>query len=108
MLWFVRFCLWLMARAVLSLRYRVTVRGWENLNGKGGPILVLPNHPAYIDPPIVLTLLWRRLNPRPLLYGGHFNNPLLYPLMKALDALELPNTDKPGRRVRKQVQAAIG
>jgi acyl-CoA synthetase (AMP-forming)/AMP-acid ligase II/1-acyl-sn-glycerol-3-phosphate acyltransferase/acyl carrier protein len=107
MLRLLRFCLWLAARAVLALRYRVTVRGWEKLDGLSGPILVLPNHPAYSDPPVVLTLLWRRLRPRPMMYASNFENPVLYPLMKLLNALEVPDTEKASRRARKQAEEAV-
>ena len=107
MLGALRYLLWLVGRLVLSLRYRVRVHGGEKLDGLKGPVLVLPNHPAYIDPPLVMMLLWRRLDLRPLLFGGNFNNPLLYPIMKVLDGVELPDTDRPGRRIRKQTEAAI-
>ena len=43
---------WWFARCVLSLRYRVKVTGREQLAGVRGA-LVLPNHPAYIDPALV-------------------------------------------------------
>ena len=53
--------LWLMvnlARLILSLRYRVVVRGQEEIlaRGKGG-ILVVSNHPALIDPIVLGTWL---------------------------------------------------
>ena len=41
-----------------------------------GPILILPNHPGYIDPPIVITTLFPTLHPRPLLFEGNFGHNL--------------------------------
>ena len=41
-------------RWLLRLRYRVRVIGLEKLQSLDGPTLVMPNHPAYIDPPLVL------------------------------------------------------
>src|SRR5579884_2079608 len=107
MLRLVRFILWLLLRGFLSLRYRVSVRGWDKLNDLHAPLLVLPNHPGYSDPPLVLSLLWRRLNLRPMMFASNFANPLLYPLMKILDALEVPDTERPSRRARKQAEEAV-
>jgi long-chain-fatty-acid--[acyl-carrier-protein] ligase len=56
-----------LVRALLSLRYRVTVKGLDALGDK--PLrgcLVLPNHPALIDPLIVLSALYPALEPTTL------------------------------------------
>src|SRR5262245_13575906 len=55
----------LVAWVVLSLRYRVRVEGIEKLEGFEGPALILPNHPAYIDPALILMALGPTLRPRP-------------------------------------------
>jgi acyl-CoA synthetase (AMP-forming)/AMP-acid ligase II/1-acyl-sn-glycerol-3-phosphate acyltransferase/acyl carrier protein len=54
-------------RRFVGLRYRVTVRGLENIAapGKDSPILFLPNHPALMDPIIVYSQL-AGIRPRPL------------------------------------------
>ena len=44
---------WTVCRLLLSLRYRVRVEGLEQLDALSGATLVLPNHPAYIDPLLV-------------------------------------------------------
>ncbi|MFS8563771.1 MAG: hypothetical protein LVR00_05430 [Rhabdochlamydiaceae bacterium] len=47
-------------KTCLRLRYRVHVRGLENLkrlHNKSGT-LFLPSHPAEIDPVILMTILW--------------------------------------------------
>jgi 1-acyl-sn-glycerol-3-phosphate acyltransferase len=53
----VRYGLWLLAKCLLPLRYRLHVSGLESLRGFHGPVIVLPNHPGYIEPVIVRTLL---------------------------------------------------
>ena len=80
MLWLIRWGLWLLARLILPLRYRIQCQvanpEAENGNPKSegrnsnigfripdiglpeGPVLFLPNHPGYIDPMIVLTLAY--------------------------------------------------
>ncbi len=55
----------IIAKWVLSLRYRVRISGIEAIaaGGKGG-ILFLPNHPALIDPVIIYAYLRGRFAPR--------------------------------------------
>ncbi len=52
-------------RFLLSLRYRINVRGLDQIekNGDEG-IVFLPNHPALIDPIILLAILYPRFAPR--------------------------------------------
>jgi long-chain-fatty-acid--[acyl-carrier-protein] ligase len=95
------------ARLVLSLRYRVRVHGWEQLRGLKGATLILPNHPGYIDPPLVLSTLWPALHPRPLLWEGMFRSPILAPVMKLLNALQVPDLDRPSAEARAQTEQAI-
>ncbi|MGH2612516.1 MAG: 1-acyl-sn-glycerol-3-phosphate acyltransferase, partial [Rhabdochlamydiaceae bacterium] len=74
---------YLLIRAMLSIRYRLRVRGIENLNpktlSKKGGILFLPNHPAEIDPVLLTLVLWGRYRAHPLvvepfyyLKGAHY------------------------------------
>ncbi len=82
---------WTVVRWLLSLRYRVRVSGREALAGLEGPTLVMPNHPGYIDPALVLAHARLKGPVRPLVYGGTFRNPVLYPMMRFVDALEVPD-----------------
>src|SRR5262245_52889649 len=96
-----RSAFWTLLRLLLSLRYRVRVRGLEKLRGLKGPVLVLPNHPAYIDPPLVVSALWPALRLRPLVYEGLFfdpdylQTPLSGSLVKLLGAVLVPALDRP-------------
>jgi len=57
----------LLARALLRLRYRIHVSGLDEVAARGTQgILFLANHPALIDPVIVVSELHRRFAPRPL------------------------------------------
>jgi long-chain-fatty-acid--[acyl-carrier-protein] ligase len=102
-----RFTLWVVARFLLSLRYRIRVHGLEQLKGAKRGTLILPNHPAYIDPPVTFTTLWRIFQPRPLLYEGNFDNPVLFPLMKLMRAVPLPSMERPSRKARARTALAI-
>ena len=107
MLRLLRNALLALARFILSLRYRIRVHGWEQLHGLKGGTLILPNHPGYIDPPIVLATLWPALHPRPLLWEGMFRSRFLAPIMKLLNALQVPDLDRPSAEARAQTERAI-
>ncbi len=63
-------CIVGVVRCLLSLRYRIEVRGLDSLDIKEDSskgILFLPNHPAEIDPIILMVFLWERFRPRPVI-----------------------------------------
>lgn len=102
-----RYLFWAVFRGILALRYRIRIQGQEQLEELKGPTIILPNHPAYIDPPVVLLSLWPKLKPRPLLFEGNFQNPLFYPLMKLLRAIPLPDLERPSAKARARTEQAI-
>jgi long-chain-fatty-acid--[acyl-carrier-protein] ligase len=107
MLSVLRYLVWIAARVILSLRYRVQVHGLEQLRGLHGRTLILPNHPGMIDPPLVLTALWPALRPRPMLYEGNFRSRLLRPLMGLLNAVRIPDLQRPDVQASAQAQRAV-
>ena len=93
-----RFGQWLLGR-----RYDVRLEGAECLDG-AGPYLVLPNHPAMVDPMIVSTALWRTPL-RPLVDERFFRAGLL--TRRALATLEaVPVPDLVAHRSRDGAEAA--
>jgi long-chain-fatty-acid--[acyl-carrier-protein] ligase len=106
----IRYLVWLLFRLILSLRYRIRVHGLEgieSLKANSGPILILPNHPGYVDPPVVLTALWPRLHPRPLLLASMFDNPVLRPMLWILEAIQVPDLDRASSEARAQTEQAV-
>ncbi|MBN4058735.1 hypothetical protein JYT18_00735, partial [Desulfocapsa sp. AH-315-J15] len=89
---------------VLSLRYRVTITGLDAVREKGNTsILFMPNHPALIDPLIVMAHLFRDFAPRPLADEAQVDKTLLRPLMKTINAVVIPDLQTKGNRGRKAV-----
>ena len=84
-------------RGVLSLRYRIRVKGKEGLTPqnlpKPGGILFLANHPAEIDPLILLTTFWFPFRPRPVAIDYLFRKPIIGGLLNYVRALPIPNFD---------------
>ena len=81
----------------LSLRYKITVKGMENLNpenlSRSGGILFLPNHPSQLDPVIVSTAIWKKYKPRALMVEYMYYTPGVNWLAKMVRALPVPNFD---------------
>ncbi|MBY0231734.1 MAG: hypothetical protein K2W96_20805, partial [Gemmataceae bacterium] len=105
----IRCLVYFLSRLFLSLRYRVRIKGMEKLRGLGrkGKVLVLPNHPAYSDPLILLSHLGPTLDPRPLVYEGTYANPVMWPFMKIINALRVPDMESASSSARETAQASV-
>ncbi len=66
-----------LTRRVLSLRYKVKIIGLDKIEGPVEKALVLPNHPAYVDPCLVYAYLWPKFRMRPMASAGIVDKPLL-------------------------------
>lgn len=103
----IRRALWLLAQAIIPLRYRVRVHGWDGVRDLKGPVLLLPNHPGYIDPVLILTSLYYPFRPRPLLYEDNFRTPVLRPMATLLRAVPIPELDRPSREALERTERAV-
>ncbi len=97
----------LLGRMLLSLRYRVRVTGIADALKKPGPYLILPSHPAYMDPPNVLRALWGTFRMRPMLLETNFESPLLGPFAWLLRAIKVPDLDRASVEARKRAEGAV-
>lgn len=90
---------------ILGRRYDVAIEGAACLDGPG-PFLVLPNHPAMVDPMIVATAL-RRVPLRPLVDERFFRaGPLTRLVLHALRAVPVPDLAGRPRAGRARAEAA--
>jgi len=94
-------------RPLVSLRYRVQVEGLEQFRAQRGPLLVLPNHPGFIDPVLVMTQLAAERSLRPLVVSFMYRPAPLLPLMKFINALEVPDMVQHSHDAREQVAPLI-
>jgi acyl-CoA synthetase (AMP-forming)/AMP-acid ligase II/MFS family permease len=92
-------------RAALSLRYRVTVSGLDAIS-TGGPLLIMPNHPALVDPLIVYSRL-AGISPRPLSDARRMGDPLGRIAARLLRAILIPDLRKDGAKARKGVEEGL-
>ena len=77
-------------RCALALRYRISITGIEKLRNVRSA-LVLPNHPAEIDPPILLLSLERVLELRPVVLESYYYGKGMNWAMRWLRALPMPD-----------------
>jgi long-chain-fatty-acid--[acyl-carrier-protein] ligase len=102
-----RWALWLFAHLVVPLRYRLHFHGWEQVRGLESPVLILPNHPGFIDPVLILNSFYRAFRPRPVLYESNFRNPVLHPLMALVRAVPIPDLDRPIQEAHARAERAV-
>jgi len=79
-------------RFILSLRYKIELKGFDEIKNDKG-VLVLPNHPAEIDPVIISIVLWKKLQPSPIVLEDFYNMPVLNKFFKLIGALPMPDME---------------
>lgn len=95
-------------RGVLRLRYRIAVRGMEEVARRGTRgILFLPNHPALIDPPILMSELHRRFRPRPLADKDQVGLPVIGWIARLAGAITIPDPLLYGDQAREDVMRGV-
>lgn len=98
----------LMARRILALRYRVRIEGASIASGGGAPgILFLPNHPALIDPVILLAHLHGKFGVRPLALANQVDGPVIRELAALLGTLRVPVLSELDEDSMKAVERSI-
>lgn len=100
-------------RGLLALRYRVRLEGLDSLRQacararrQGRGLLVLPNHPAFVDPALLCTHL-AALELRPLADKHQISRPWLRPLAALVGCISLPDLRRDGLSARDRVRQAL-
>ena len=81
-------------RLLLSLRYTIEVKGLKEIKAsKKQGILFLPNHPAEIDPVILIRVLWPSFKPKPLAVEYFYYQKGIRFFMELVNAIPIPTMD---------------
>lgn len=97
-----------LGRWLLSLRYRVTVEGLAEVAAKGRQgILFLPNHPALVDPALLLSVLFPGFRPRSVADKDQIAAPGIRGLAALLGARALPDPAKYGEAARTEIEKVL-
>ena len=94
-------------RMIVSLRYRIQVRGWDNVVDSKPPILFLPNHPGFIDPVLIFSILFRQFRPRLIVFEGNFPRLIRVLLVRLLRVVEVPDLSRPSQEARQRTEGAV-
>ncbi len=98
----------LWVRLILSLRYRVRVRGLAAVARKGRKgILFLPNHPALIDPVIMLSVLHGSFAPRALADKDEIDMFFIRWMAGRIGVIPIPDIGRYGQSGRRKVEEAL-
>lgn len=85
-------------KAILSLRYKVTIKGVETLKNST-PVFILPNHPALIDPVILLSHIYKYTNAIPVISSTFYDIPILKSIFVGLGAVRVSDLDAGSRNL---------
>ena len=100
--------LMLIARSLLRLRYRVSIDGLEAVLAKGRRgVLLLPNHPAYIDPVILFSHLYPALHPHILADKDNMARPPIRHLVDRLGIQPIPDPSRHGTAAQAEIEQVI-
>jgi 1-acyl-sn-glycerol-3-phosphate acyltransferase len=86
-------------RGALRSRYRVTMKGTEKI-ALNSPVLYLPNHPALIDPIILLSQIYRFSTATPVISEKYYNIPMVRWYFKRLGAVSVSDLEAGSRDTR--------
>lgn len=96
------------AGLLLRLRYRIRVSGLDAIAARGvRGIVFLPNHPALIDPIIMITTLFPRFRPRALADRDQVDRPGVRWMARTVGVQPLPDLNKHGPGVKAEREAAV-
>ena len=68
---------------ILSLRYRIKIKNLEVFD-TSSPVIVFPNHPALVDPMILISHIGQKKILSPVMTESYFHTPGLGGILKAL------------------------
>ena len=96
------------ARLCFRLRYRIKVSGLDAIAERGDErILFLPNHPALIDPPILLSVLFLRFGPRAWGDADQIDRPIIRHLARRLGVMPIPDVARYGAATREAIDRTL-
>lgn len=87
----------LLGKIILRLRYSIKIKGLDDIKSRGkSGILFLPNHPALIDPAIIVSILHKDFAPQSLAVEFRLTNPLIAWISKRFGVRLIPDIPRTG------------
>jgi acyl-[acyl-carrier-protein]-phospholipid O-acyltransferase/long-chain-fatty-acid--[acyl-carrier-protein] ligase len=91
---------------LLSLRYDITVKGLDKITDLKG-ILFLPNHPALIDPVIVVSVLNPKFSPNILVDENQLKRPGMGLVKNHIKMNPIPDVTEVGVKAKENIKKAL-
>lgn len=79
-------------RMLLMIRYRLAFSGLSSIP-RNGPVLILPNHPAEIDPVILGSHIWKSRPVIPLMIEAFYDLPGVKTIMQSIGTVSVPDLE---------------
>ena len=87
----------LITNFLVRLRYKISIKGIDQVKKTGDKgILFLPNHPALMDPVIVVATLFKKFRVRPIGHADQIERPVIGWAAKRMRVLTMPSLAKEG------------
>ena len=83
--------IYLTTQFTLRLRYKITVIGLDKVDQEAGGMIVLPNHPAEVDPVILGLSFWKKARLRPVADEGFYHMPIINKGFKLVNTIPMPD-----------------
>jgi len=95
-------------RLLLRFRYKISIKGSEIIQNNS-PVLFLPNHPALIDPVILLSHIYQFSTVTPVISEKYFDMPIAKWYFKRLGAVRVSDLEAGSRdtRVLKSITRSV-
>ncbi len=98
----------LLAKILLRLRYSIKIKGLDNIKSRGkSSILFLPNHPALIDPAIILSILHKDFAPQSLAVEFRLTHPLIAWISKRFGVRLIPDIPRTGHAASTVIEEVL-
>jgi long-chain-fatty-acid--[acyl-carrier-protein] ligase len=95
-------------RSVLGLRYRIRTTGLKEVAQKGrSGILFLANHPALMDPIVIMSVLHKEFRPRALADENQIDRFFIRSLARRVGAIPTPDLVASGPGARENVRKSL-
>jgi acyl-CoA synthetase (AMP-forming)/AMP-acid ligase II/1-acyl-sn-glycerol-3-phosphate acyltransferase/acyl carrier protein len=82
----------LVFKLILRLRYTVEFTG-DKIDQQFSSTLILPNHPAEIDPVIISAWTWNATEARPVVLETFYKLPLIHQILSMIGAIPMPDME---------------
>lgn len=87
--------LFFLARIILHRRYRIRISGFDVFD-TDAPVVVFPNHPALVDPIMMLSEIGRKKILSPVMTETYMNTPGIGPILRKLKTIPVGDIQRGG------------